>query len=226
MNIEHRNSESSSQPGDMSELRDQLQLAKVEKISLVEEVERWKEEAARARQAYRELTQQTASQSGERIKRLQRFIRENIQHNAPRSENSQHVIASPIDDEIVTSFNRLNQDITRCVKKHFTRPLRMGIAELEQSVWSEIKSLSGEIRELWVRASIADDLYEEFFAQERKVFGFDNEERERAMREFESALAESGKGSFGPLPFFLFFLPLPQSHCIYIYLKRFSYYIQ
>ena len=212
MNIKHRSSESTPQPGEMSELRDQLQLATAEKISLSEEVERWKEEATWARQAYRELTQQTASERNGRIKRLQRFIRENIQHNTPPLENSQHVIASSMDDEIITSFNRLNQDITRCVKKHFTRPLRMGIAALEQSVWSEIKPLSGEIRELWVRASIADDLYEEFFAQERKVFGFDDEERERAMREFESALTKRGKGPSILHFLFLFSFHSPIAH--------------
>ena len=113
-------------------------------------------------------------------------------------ENSQNV-APPMDDEIVTLFNQLNQEIMKIVKKHFNRPLRTVLAASESTTWKEeFKPLSAENRELWVRAFIADELYEEIFRKDRRIFGFDGK-REEVLKEFESTLAESGKGqSFFP----------------------------
>ena len=99
-----------------------------------------------------------------------------------------------MDDEIVTLFNRLDQEILKIVKKHFTRPMRIGLVALDSVLpWKEYKPLSAENRELWVRALIADDLYNEFFAKDRRIFGFDTK-REEVLRDFESVLAKSGKG--------------------------------
>ena len=63
----------------------------------------------------------------------------------------------------------------------------------DSPTWKEFKPLSAENRELWVRAFIADDLYDEFFRKDRRNFGFDAK-REEVLKEFESTLAESGKG--------------------------------
>ena len=98
-----------------------------------------------------------------------------------------------MDDEIVTLFNQLDQEIMKIVKKHFTRPMRIGLAASDPALWKEFKPLSAENRELWVRAFIADDLYDEFFPKDRRIFGFDNE-REEVLKDFESVLAKSGKG--------------------------------
>ena len=98
-----------------------------------------------------------------------------------------------MDDEIITLFNQLDQEIMKIVKKHFARPMRIGQVVLESAPWKEFKPLSAENRELWVRALIADDLYEEFFPKDRRIFGFDTR-REEALKDFESVLAESGKG--------------------------------
>lgn len=109
-----------------------------------------------------------------------------------------------MDDEIVTLFNQLNQEIMKIVKKHFNRSMIVGRAALESAPWKEFKPLTPENRELWVRAFIADDLYDEFFRKDRRIFGFDGK-REDVLKEFESALAESGKGqssfpqSWGPV---------------------------
>ena len=81
----------------------------------------------------------------------------------------------------------------KIVKNHFTEPLRIGLAALESAPWKEYKALPPENRELWVRAFIADDLYEELFTEKRRVFGLDAK-REEVMDEFELSLAESGKG--------------------------------
>ena len=97
-----------------------------------------------------------------------------------------------MDDEIVTLFNQLNQEIMKIVKKHFTRPMRMNAA-LESAIWKDFKPLSAENRELWVRAIIADDLYDEFFRRDRRNFGFDAK-REEVLKDFESNLVHSGKG--------------------------------
>ena len=117
-----------------------------------------------------------------RNKKLQQIIIENSQNVAP-----------PMDDEIVTLFNQLNYDIMKSVKRHFSKPMRIGFAASEVASWKEYKLLSPENGELWVRTYIADGLYEEFFAKNRKIFGFDDK-REEVMKDFESTLAESGKG--------------------------------
>ena len=71
--------------------------------------------------------------------------------------------------------------------------MRIGPTASESAPWKEYKALSPENRDLWVRAFIADDLYEEFFPRRRRIFGFDAK-REEVMNEFESTLVESGKG--------------------------------
>lgn len=93
----------------------------------------------------------------------------------------------------------------------------MVLSASEQPSWKEFKLLSAENRELWVRAYIADDLYEEFFRKKRMIFGFDDG-RDVAMRDFESTLLESGKGqsSFSQSIVFLFTVH-------WICLKRFYY---
>ena len=98
-----------------------------------------------------------------------------------------------MDDEIVILFNQLNQDIMKIVKKYFTNPMMIGLIASEIDPWEEFMRLSGENRELWVRAFIAHDLYDEFFRKDRMFFGFDAK-REKALKDFESILAESGKG--------------------------------
>ena len=98
-----------------------------------------------------------------------------------------------MDDEIVNLFNQLNQEIMKIVKKYFTRTLRPGLAVSDEPNWKEFKPLSPENRELWVRAYIADGLYDEFFRRERRIFGFDKK-REEVMEDFESTLEDSGKG--------------------------------
>lgn len=98
-----------------------------------------------------------------------------------------------MDDEIITLFNQLNQDIMKIVKRHFTKPFRSG--ESGSAIWKEYKTLSPENKELWVRAFIADDLYQEFFLKKQRIFGLDVE-REEVMKGFELTLENSGKGQF------------------------------
>ena len=98
-----------------------------------------------------------------------------------------------MDDEIITLFNQLDQEIMKIVKKHFIRPMRTTLVATDSVSWKEFKPLSAENRELWVRAFIADDLYDEFFSKDRKIFGFDIK-REEVLKDFESVLLESGKG--------------------------------
>ena len=96
-----------------------------------------------------------------------------------------------MDDEIITMFNQLNHDIMRIVKKHFANPFRPG--ESRSAVWQEYKTLSPENKELWVRAFIADELYQEFFLKKHRIFGLDAQ-REELMKGFELALKSSGEG--------------------------------
>ena len=126
--------------------------------------------------------QLAVSERDRRNKKLQQVIIENSQNFAP-----------PMDDDIVNLFNQLNQEIMKIVKKYFTRTLRPGLAVSDEPNWKEFKPLSPENRELWVRAYIADDLYDEFFPRERRIFGFDKK-REEVMGDFESTLEDSGKG--------------------------------
>ena len=97
-----------------------------------------------------------------------------------------------MDDEIITLFNQLDQEIMKIVKKHFTRPMKTALIS-DSVLWKEYKPLSAENRELWVRAIIADDLYDEFFRKDRRIFGFDTK-REEVLKDFELVLVESGKG--------------------------------
>ena len=147
-------------------------MSKAEKESLSYQVEGLKKEVASAQLAVIERDK--------RNKKLQQVIIENSQNVAP-----------PMDDEIVKLFNQLNHDIMKIVKKYFARTIR-GLSASESPTWKDFKPLSPENRELWVRAYIADDLYNEFF-KKRRIFGFDDE-REEVMKEFESTLAKSDKG--------------------------------
>ena len=159
---------------DIHQLQEQLEESRAERNSLFDQVNRSRQDADQAQIAI--------SDRNRRIQKLQQVIIENSQNVAP-----------PMDDEIVNLFNQLNQEIMKIVKKHFTRPIRMAFVASDSPEWKELKLLSPENRELWVRAFIADDLYDEFFRKDPRKFGFDAK-REEVLRDFESALAESGKG--------------------------------
>ena len=86
------------------------------------------------------------------------------------------------DEDITARFGNLNYGILHFVNKHFAG---MGA----KTSLKKLNSLSKDDRMFYLRAKLADGIYDEFFHPSVKLFGLD-EMREKAQLELEETLTE------------------------------------
>jgi hypothetical protein len=92
----------------------------------------------------------------------------------------------PIDEEVQTAFNQLQNRILQLVKKYCTKH--------DGSKSKLYESLSLEYKDLYVRGFIASKLWEEYFADDARLFGFDSV-TDGQLATFESNVEKEKRGT-------------------------------
>jgi hypothetical protein len=91
----------------------------------------------------------------------------------------------PIDEEVQTAFNQLQNRIFQLVKKYCTKH--------EGSKSKLHESLKDEYKDLYVMSFIANRLWEEYFADDARLFGFDMD-TDGQLAHFESNVESEKRG--------------------------------
>jgi hypothetical protein len=136
------------------------------------------EEKSRMEQAVKEsklLASQKIRVAEQKTKRLHKIILD--------SGLSQ---SAPIDEEIEVAFSQLKHRISQLVKKHCTKH--------DGSRRKFYDQLPAEYKDLWAMAMIADQLWDEYFAPEARLFGFDAV-ADGHLGKFETALGNDTRGT-------------------------------
>ena len=86
----------------------------------------------------------------------------------------------PIDDQVVTMFSQLKQNIFRFIKRHCSNQ-------------EANRHLSPDVKDWWIMSIVCNVLWDEFFAPNVRWFGFGFDD-DRSLSRLENNIIGQGKG--------------------------------